>query len=41
MDLSAFCQCRDHQMKIRVFNINKKGALLRIILGEDEGTLVE
>ncbi len=40
MDLSAFCQCRDHQMKIRVFNINKKGALLQILLGKDEGTLV-
>ena len=40
MDLSAFCQCRDHQMPIRVFNLNKAGALLRIIQGEDEGTLV-
>lgn len=41
MDLTAFCQCRDHQMKIRVFNMLKKGALLRVIMGEDEGTLVE
>lgn len=41
MDLTAFCQCRDHHMKIRVFNLQKQGALLRIILGEDEGTLVE
>lgn len=41
MDLSAFCQCRDHNMPIRVFNINKAGALLRIIQGEPEGTLVE
>lgn len=41
MDLTAFCQCRDHHMKIRVFSITKKGALLRVILGEDEGTLVE
>lgn len=41
MDLTAFCQCRDHHMKIRVFNMQKKGALKRIILGEDEGTLVE
>jgi uridylate kinase len=41
MDLSAFCQCRDHNMPIRVFNINKPGALLRIIQGEPEGTLVE
>lgn len=41
MDLSAFCQCRDHSMPIRVFNINKPTALFRIINGENEGTLVE
>ncbi len=40
MDLAAFCQCRDHQMPIRVFNMHKPGALLRVIMGEDEGTLV-
>lgn len=41
MDLSAFCQCRDHHMKIRVFNIKRPGALLRIVTGAPEGTLVE
>ncbi len=41
MDLTAFCQCRDHHMRIRVFSLQKPGALLRIILGENEGTLVE
>jgi uridylate kinase len=41
MDLSAFCQCRDHNMPIRVFNINNPGALMRIVNGELEGTLVE
>ena len=41
MDLAAFCQCRDHQMKLRVFNLNKHGALLNILHGNDEGTLVE
>lgn len=41
MDLTAFCQCRDHHLKIRVFNLQKKGALLRVVMGEDEGTLVE
>ena len=40
MDLAAFCQCRDYNVNLRVFNMNKKGALLRIILGENEGTLV-
>lgn len=40
MDLSAFCQCRDYGMPIRVFNIKKPNALLNILSGEDEGTLV-
>lgn len=40
MDLASFCQCRDHGMKLRVFNINKPRAILRIIMGEEEGTLV-
>ncbi|MFI4955182.1 MAG: UMP kinase [Gammaproteobacteria bacterium] len=40
MDLAAFCQCRDYNMPIRVFNQKKEGALKRIIQGEDEGTLV-
>lgn len=41
MDLAAFCQCRDHDMPLRVFNITKPKALLRVITGETEGTLVE
>ena len=41
MDFVAFCLGRDHKMKLRVFNIHKKGVLLRIIRGMDEGTLVE
>jgi uridylate kinase len=41
MDLTAFCQCRDHQLPIRVFNIHKAGALLRAVTGDDEGTLVD
>jgi len=41
MDLAAFCQCRDYRMKIRVFSLQKPRALLRIVQGEDEGTLVE
>jgi uridylate kinase len=40
MDLAAFCQCRDYHLKLRVFKALKTGALRRIILGEDEGTLV-
>ncbi len=41
MDLASFCQCRDHNMTLRIFNINKPNAILRIVLGEDEGTLVQ
>lgn len=41
MDLAAFCQSRDHNMKLRVFNLSKHGALLNIVQGKDEGTLVE
>ncbi len=40
MDLSAFCQCRDQKMPIRVFNLHKPGALMRVIMGQSEGTLV-
>lgn len=40
MDLAAFCQCRDYKMPIRVFNINKPGALVRVAFGDTEGTLV-
>lgn len=41
MDLTAFFQCRDHQLPIRVFNISKPGILLRIVTSLEEGTLVD
>ena len=40
MDATAFALCRDRNLPIRVFSIVKEGALKRVILGEDEGTLV-
>ncbi|PIE42809.1 MAG: UMP kinase [Gammaproteobacteria bacterium] len=40
MDLTAICLCRDHDMPVRVFDMNKNGALARIVMGEDEGTLI-
>jgi len=40
MDATAFALCRDQKLPIRVFSIFKHGALKRVILGEDEGTLV-
>ena len=40
MDLTAICLCRDHDMPLRIFEMEKQGALLDIIRGGDEGTLV-
>ncbi|MCH8496965.1 MAG: UMP kinase [Marinobacter sp.] len=41
MDLTAICLCRDQGMPVRVFNMNKPGALTRIVVGEPEGTLIQ
>jgi uridylate kinase len=40
MDAAAFALCRDQKLPIRVFSIFKNGALKRVVMGEDEGTLV-
>jgi uridylate kinase len=40
MDATALTLCRDQKLPISVFSIFKPGALKRVILGEDEGTLV-
>lgn len=40
MDGGAFCLCRDHQMPIRIFNMETPGIIERIVAGEDEGTLI-
>ncbi|MFP5482036.1 MAG: UMP kinase [Gammaproteobacteria bacterium] len=40
MDATAFALCRDQKLPIRVFSINKPGALHRAVAGENEGTLV-
>ena len=40
MDLAAFTLARDHNLPIRVFNMNKPGALRRVVMGEPEGTLI-
>jgi uridylate kinase len=41
MDATALTLCRDQKMSIVVFNIFKDGALKRVILGQEEGTLVK
>lgn len=40
MDATAITLCRDNDMPIIVFSINKSGALMRVMLGEEEGTSV-
>lgn len=40
MDATALALCRDQRLPINVFSIFKAGALKRVVLGEDEGTLV-
>ena len=40
MDATALTLCRDQKLPVSVFSIFKPGALRRVILGEDEGTLV-
>ncbi len=40
MDATALTLCRDQKLPINVFSIFKAGALKRVVMGEDEGTLV-
>ena len=40
MDLTAIILCRDHGLQVRVFEMEKSGALLNIVVGGDEGTLI-
>ncbi len=40
MDLTAFCLARDHGKVMRIFNMNKPGALRRVVSGQKEGTTI-
>ena len=40
MDATAFALCRDQKLPIKIFSIFKLGALKRVVMGDDEGTLV-
>lgn len=40
MDLTSFTMCKENNMPIIVFDMNKKGNLKKVILGEKIGTLV-
>jgi uridylate kinase len=39
--MTAICLTRDHDMPVRVFNMNKHGALVNLVVGGDEGTLID
>jgi uridylate kinase len=41
MDATALTLCRDQKLPLNVFSIFKPGALKRVVMGENEGTLVE
>jgi len=41
MDANAFGLCKANQLPIIVFNINRPGALARVIRGDTEGTIVQ
>lgn len=41
MDATAIVMCRDNDMPLRVVDMDKPGALVRSVMGEDEGTLIE
>ena len=41
LDLTAFTMCKENNLPIIVFNMNKKGNLKRLISGEKVGTLIK
>ncbi len=40
MDTAAIALCRDHQMPLRIYNMTNRGDLMRLMRGEQIGTLV-
>ena len=40
MDVAAICLSRDQAMPVRVFDMGAPGVLLKLMLGEDHGTLI-
>jgi uridylate kinase len=41
MDMTAFTLCNENKLPIVVFDMNRPGNLMRLLEGEDIGTLVE
>ncbi len=40
MDTAAFALCRENDIPLRIYDMSREGALMRILQGEDIGTLV-
>jgi uridylate kinase len=40
MDMTAFTLCMENKLPIIVFDMNKKGNLLKVVNGEKAGTLI-
>lgn len=40
MDASAVAMCRDNQLPITVFNLNVRGNIMRMVMGEPIGTII-
>ena len=40
MDTSAIALCRDHKIPLRIYDMSREGDLMRIMHGEQIGTLV-
>jgi uridylate kinase len=41
MDMTAISLCKENNLPLRVFNVNKPGDLKKIIMGEQIGTLIK
>lgn len=41
MDATALVLCRDHHMSLRVMNIFEPGAIMRVVQGEEIGSLIK
>jgi uridylate kinase len=41
MDMTAFTLCNENKLPIIVFDMNKTGNLMRVLEGEEVGTLVD
>jgi uridylate kinase len=41
MDASAVAMCRDNKLPIKVFNLNVKGNIMRMAMGEPIGTIIQ